>query len=107
MITDWNVLVTDTFGGAPNYAWVRRYTFKAPESARQAHIMRLAKRLAGLTNVKGTVQKEQDGYSFRPYNQWQIMLVVTEWPECDCGEPAAMVRFTHALLCRKCKAASR
>jgi len=40
--------LTDTFGGEANYTWVRRATFEAPDNATRAVIVRRAKRAIDL-----------------------------------------------------------
>ena len=45
---------TDTFGGEPNFAWVRRASFEAPESASNALLVRRAKRALGLSGPHKT-----------------------------------------------------
>lgn len=71
----WNVEVTDTFGGEANYAWVRRYSFKAPEGATGAAIMRRAKREAGYSGIRGRRSDYGDTLEFRPYGECVVMFV--------------------------------
>ena len=47
--TNYEIEFTDTFGGEPNYSWVRRAKFHAPENAGRPLLIRRAKRALGLT----------------------------------------------------------
>lgn len=71
----WNVEVTDTFAGEANYAWVRRYSFDAPDNATDAAIMRRAKREAGYSGVRGKRGEFGDTLEFRPYRACIVMFV--------------------------------
>lgn len=46
------VEITDTFGGQPNYSWVRRHSLDLPSTASTYRIARAVKRLAGLTGIR-------------------------------------------------------
>ena len=71
----WNVVVTDTFAGEPNYEWLRRYSFSAPENASDAAIMRRAKREAGYSGIRGRRDNYGDALEFRPYGECVVMFV--------------------------------
>ena len=71
----WTVEVTDTICGEANYAWVRRYSFEAPENASDAAIMRRAKREAGYSGVRGKRHEFGDTLEFRPYRACVVMFV--------------------------------
>lgn len=45
---------TDTFGGEPNFAWARKASFEAPDSASTALLVRRAKRALGLSGSHKT-----------------------------------------------------
>jgi hypothetical protein len=74
----WRVEVTDTYGGEANYAWVRRYAFRAPKKASDREIMRRAKALAGYTGVKGRSDDFGDALEFRPRGDCVVMFVNLE-----------------------------
>ena len=44
-----NLELTDTFGGEPNFSWVRRYQIPAIPGESERATIRRAKRAAGLT----------------------------------------------------------
>ncbi len=66
---------TDTFGGESNYAWVNRYTIAAqPEPSRYA-LVRRAKALCGLTNVRCDVDDYGGDLTIRPRGLCQVVFV--------------------------------
>lgn len=85
------VELTDTFGGEPNYSWVKRASVAMPELAHygydggtnyakanrtyQRELMRKAKAAVGLTGVRGVTSQLSEGYEFRPYGMCQVMFV--------------------------------
>ena len=72
----WQIEVTDTFSGEPNYCWVRRGTTKA--KTRRGRI-EAAKQLAGWTGwVRVQVQEYGDTLEIRPtpvYGVCQVAFV--------------------------------
>ena len=65
---------TDTFGGEPNYCWVKRGKVAVAERNDneplrnvELRIARAAKKAAGLNGVRGTSYWHGDHYEFRPY----------------------------------------
>lgn len=71
-----NVELTDTLGGEPNYCWVKRRVISVPRGARsQRLIMRRAKASVGLTGVRGRTYDHGDLIEFRPYGLCQVMYV--------------------------------
>ena len=90
----YEVEYTDTFGGEPNYCWVKRATIHVPEwnhfkgwdgngriepKGYQACVMRRAKAVVGLTGVKGVTYDVGDGYEFRPRGINAVLFVA--WKE--------------------------
>lgn len=89
----YNVEYTDTFGGEPNYCWVKRATITMPElthygytgstdgsyakadKAFRRELMRKAKAAVGLTGVRGVTSPYGDGYEFRPYCHCTVLFV--------------------------------
>lgn len=49
------VELTDTFGGAPNFSWVRRGTIEAPRGASRRMLVRRAKVALGLSGRHSVV----------------------------------------------------
>ena len=58
--------MTDTFGGQPNYCWVRRHAVQCPSDISDRDLKALAKELFGLTGVKGEWDSYGDQLEFRP-----------------------------------------
>ena len=85
---------TDTFGGEPNYCWVKRGTITVPEltyygydgmhgytkanKAQEREVARKAKAFAGLTGVKGRSNWFGDTYEFRPYNMATVLFATVD-----------------------------
>ena len=66
---------TDTFGGEPNYGWVKRHEFTINPNASQRNIIRKAKALAGMTGVKADTYDYSDSYTVRPRGYHQVIFV--------------------------------
>jgi hypothetical protein len=64
---------TDTFGGEANYCWVNRYHCKEPVTDRQ--LIRLAKRVTGLTGTRCQVFNCGGDISIKPRRVCQIVFV--------------------------------
>lgn len=93
MSNSYYVEYTDTFGGEPNYCWVKRHIISVPELTHYGYtgsvdssyskanrianreLMRKAKALVGLTNVRGVTHHHGDMIEFRPYHMCTVMLV--------------------------------
>ncbi len=87
----YDVEYTDTFGGEPNYCWVRRATVAMPELTHYGYdggtnyakankvanreLMRRAKAAVGLTGVRGKRYDHGDTLEFRPYRCATVMFV--------------------------------
>ena len=91
MSIKYEVEYTDTFGGAPNYCWVRRATVTMPELTHYGYdgstnyvkankvadreLMRKAKAAVGLTGVRGKRYDHSGMLEFRPYRSATVMFV--------------------------------
>jgi hypothetical protein len=75
----WAVEHTDTFGGQPNYCWVRRYTI-SPASTPRA-LVRAAKAVTGLTGVRCDVVHYGDMIEIRPRGLCEVVFVT--WQDED------------------------
>jgi hypothetical protein len=91
MSIKYDVEYTDTFGGEPNYCWVRRATVTMPElthygydggtnyvkakRAANRELMREAKAAVGLTGARGEWYDHGDMLEFRPYRSATVMFV--------------------------------
>jgi hypothetical protein len=69
------VTITDTFGGEPNYGWVKRYDFSVDKDASQHTITRRAKALVGMTGVKADTSDYDIGLTIKPRGYHQIIFV--------------------------------
>ena len=65
---------TDTFGGEPNYNWVRRETIEVKAGASKRQIMRMIKAFAGLSGVSGRSYSGGDHWEFRPAGRATVVL---------------------------------
>ena len=70
-----SVTHTDTFGGEPNYGWVKRHEFTIHKHASQRNIVRKAKALAGMTGVKADTYDYGDSYTVKPRGYHQVIFV--------------------------------
>jgi hypothetical protein len=73
-MTKFTVEYTDTFGGEANYSWVRRTTFSVNTNSNRA-ILRKAKALMGLSNVRGRTEDYGDMLKFTPYRSCTVLFV--------------------------------
>lgn len=73
-MSSFTVEYTDTFGGEANYCWVKRATFTL-DSYTNRTIIRKAKALMGLTNVRGRTEDYGDMLKFTPYKSNTVMFV--------------------------------
>ena len=65
---------TDTFGGEPNYCWVRRETLELPVGLSDRAIMRRLRKAMRLTGIKGRWIVFGDAWKFRPYKCQTILM---------------------------------
>jgi hypothetical protein len=93
LMSKYNVEYTDTFGGEPNYCWVKRATITMPElthygytgstdgsyskanKAFQRQLMRKAKAAVGITGIAGRTDDVGGIIEFRPYKSCTVMFV--------------------------------
>lgn len=64
--------LTDTWGGHPNYGWVKRGTITVPMNATQHKIMREVKKALLLTGVKFRLRTLYNGWEFKPDHSMAI-----------------------------------
>lgn len=74
-IVKFNIEVTDTFNGEPNYCWVRRYTLEVPQAASRGAIVRRAKRIAGWTGKRCITVDYGDTIELRPMGECQVCFI--------------------------------
>lgn len=91
MTNNYDVEYTDTFGGEPNYAWVKRAVVSMPELTHYGYdggtnyykankvfkreLMKKAKAVIGLTGMRGTVTEYGETIEFRPYRSCTVMFI--------------------------------
>ena len=73
-MTKFTAEYTDTFGGEANYCWVKRTTFSVKTNSNLA-ILRKAKALMGLSNVRGRTEDWGDTLCFKPYGSCTVLFV--------------------------------
>ena len=66
---------TDTFGGEPNYCWVKRDSFLLEANCATALVKRFAKDLMGLKGIRGTWEAYGDTLKFTPRNSCTVLFV--------------------------------
>lgn len=71
----YQVELTDTFSGEPNYSWVKRTTIVLPDSHTQLQLVRTAKKAIGLTNVRCNVSTYGDDVQLTPRGQCLVCFV--------------------------------
>jgi hypothetical protein len=69
--------ITDTFGGDPNYGWVRRHETEAKTNTRLAKI-RAAKAAAGWAGIPCDVQCGHDTIVLHPRNGDCVVMFIEE-----------------------------
>lgn len=93
MSNSYQVEYTDTFAGEANYSWVQRHKITVPELTHYGYtgsadgsysrankianreLLKKAKALCGLTNVRGRVDHYGDTIEFRPYRMCTVLFV--------------------------------
>ncbi len=73
-MTKFTAEYTDTFGGEANYCWVKRTTFDVKTNSNLA-ILRKAKALMGLSNVRGKTEDYGDTLKFTPRGSCTVLFV--------------------------------
>lgn len=74
---NFSVEYTDTYSGVANYSWVNRekITFPKDSNPTDRQIMRKAKKVMGLSGVRGKSFHYGDFSEFRPYRSCTILFV--------------------------------
>lgn len=76
----YQVTLTDTFAGEPNFSSVTRGEFKAPPFASQALLTRRAKASVGISGLKGTTEDNGAEIVFKPQGKCLIMFATcVDW----------------------------
>jgi len=66
---------TDTYGGEANYCWVKREVVSIPDTMSDRALMRLSKRLMGISGMPGKTTSYGDMIEFRPYRSCTVMFI--------------------------------
>lgn len=75
------VEMTDTFGGEPNYCWVRRAQLELPDDSSDARVIRAAKRALG---ISGRHVKTSYGDTLQLRVVGACIVIFIEWCEVGC-----------------------
>ena len=68
------VTYTDTFGGEPNYCWVKRETLTLPKGLSNRAIVRRIKASMGLSGVRGRMYSCGDYWDFKPFGSCTVLM---------------------------------
>lgn len=79
---NYQIEITDTFGGEANYSWVRRHSIEAPAEITDLALIRRAKRKAEWSGVRCKVSKYADTIEIRPVGMCCVLFIV---PSEDCA----------------------
>ena len=66
---------TDTFGGEANYSWVQRHDVTVPTGTSDLSVVRLAKKLCGLSGVRCKREEYAGLIRLTPYNTCTTMFI--------------------------------
>jgi hypothetical protein len=72
----WNLELTDTFGGQANYSWVRRDQLELPATASDRRIVREAKAALGLTGQRCRRFDYGEGFELRPVGSCSVAFIL-------------------------------
>lgn len=67
--------MTDTFGGEPNYTWVRRGEVELPEGVSDLALVRRVKRELGMECVRCRKEKWGDTLVLHPIGQCVVVFI--------------------------------
>lgn len=71
--------LTDTFGGEPNYSWVRRAEIEVPEDASESLIVRRSKKTLGLSGVRCRKSTYCGIIRLVPTNSCTVAFINSNW----------------------------
>ena len=72
----WNLELTDTFGGQANYSWCSRETIELPETASDRQIITAAKAALGLTGQRCRRFSYGEGFELRPAGACAVAFIL-------------------------------
>ena len=74
----YNIEYTDTFNGEANYSWVLRNKLYVDEKITELQLVRKAKKLVNITNVRCKRIKYEDTIVLYPYNSATVLFITFE-----------------------------
>lgn len=80
-MTTYNIEITDTYGGEPNYSWVRRAELKVPPALSKRSLVRRAKALMDWTGLRCTTYDFGDMLELRPMSATLVMFITVAEPQ--------------------------
>jgi hypothetical protein len=66
---------TDTFGGQPNYSWVRREELNLPDAATERQVIMAAKSAHGWTGTRCRKEPLGDSLALWPYGSCSVLFI--------------------------------
>ena len=76
---NFNIELTDTFGGEANYSWVKREKITTKLGASQRQIIKQTKAKLGMTGVRGKTEQMGDGFKFTPYGCCEVVFATPRY----------------------------
>jgi hypothetical protein len=80
-MTTYNIEITDTYGGEPNYSWVRRAELKVPPALSKRSLVRRAKALMQWNGLRCTTYDFGDMLELRPMSATLVMFITVAEPQ--------------------------
>lgn len=77
----YNIEITDTYGGEPNYSWVRRAELKALPTLSKRSLVRQAKALMQWSGLPCETTDYGDMLELRPRRLCQVMFITIAEPQ--------------------------
>ena len=75
----WDVEMTDTFGGEPNYSWIKRGTTLVQEGASRLSIVRAIKRELGISGTRCRVTDHGDMLELKAYGTCTVAFATVQY----------------------------
>lgn len=72
---EFQVEMTDTFGGEANYSWVKRASFNYADDVSDLALVRRVKRWAGISRLKCTVDNFGDMIAIKPVRSPVVVFI--------------------------------
>lgn len=72
---EFQVEMTDTFGGEANYSWVKRASFNYRDDVSDLALVRRVKKWAGISRLKCTVDNFGDMIAIKPVRSPVVVFI--------------------------------